>query len=135
MMVCHTSDQKTRKESKLKQSLFSPKPRRYQAQRVDDLPILCIVSFEGLRIDFETKGHPDFTQLSIEMDSLSIQDPNVRQEVIDVNKLQNEDVTPENQVSDYVLMTVHDRVDTAFMRYEDKYLNRSSHRQISNRTR
>ena len=55
------------------------------------------------------------------MDSLSIQDPNVRQEVIDVNKLQKEDVTPENQVSDYVLMTVHDRVDTALQRYEEKH--------------
>ena len=44
----------------------------------------------------------------------------MRQEVIDINKLQQEDVTPENQVSDHVLMTVHDRLDTALQRYEEK---------------
>ena len=41
--------------------------------------------------------------------------------MIDINKLQKEDVTPENQVSDYVLMTVHDRVDSALQRYEEKH--------------
>ena len=72
-MECHTIDKKTKKNSKLSHKMFSEtRGRKYVAPRVDKLPKLCIVTFEGLRIDFESKGHPSLTQLSIEMDSLSI---------------------------------------------------------------
>ena len=103
--IHHKAEDPSYKESYQERVLKMSNMHIFHAQRIQDSPILGLIEIEGLRIDLVSKNQPYFSELSIEMDSLSIHDPNVREEVESLNK--DVKFTDKNKVSDFVLMTMH----------------------------